>query len=169
MAVTVRLMRPDEGRIFLQIHSRAIRGLAARHYPGSVIEAWALPATDENVKRLLSNPDGEIRLIAELDREPVGLGSLVVASSEVRSCYVMPKASRRGVGSALMLEMERLAMENGLVEVNLTSSTNAEPFYRALGYEVVDKVEHRLRSGPRMAAVTMRKRLLPTRIQPSPQ
>lgn len=154
-------MRPDDGRVFLEIHSRAIRGLAAQHYPDAVIAAWALPVVDENVKRLLSNPEGEIRLIAELDGEPVGLGSLVLADSELRACYVVPEASRLGVGSALVGEIERLAREHGVAEISLTASVNAEPFYLALGYEAVEHTEHRLRSGPRMAAVKMRKRLLP--------
>jgi putative acetyltransferase len=159
MGIRVRPMRPDEGRIFLDIHGRAIRGLAASHYPPGIIEAWAIPATEEHAKRLLTNPDDEIRLLAELDGEPVGLGSLVLATSELRACYVVPEASRLGVGSALVTEMERLATEHGLAEIRLVASINAEPFYLAKGYQVVERVEHRLRSGQRMAAVKMQRRL----------
>jgi putative acetyltransferase len=159
MAICIRGMRPDEGRIFLDIHGRAIRGLAAEHYSVRVLDAWAPPVTDDNVERLLLNPDNEIRLLAELDGEPVGLGSLVVDNSELRACYVVPEAARRGVGSALVNEIECLAREHALAEIGLTSSINAEPFYRALGYTVVEPVEHRFRSGARMAAVKMRKAL----------
>src|SRR5204862_3623338 len=76
VAITVRLLRPNEGRTFLEIHSRSIRGLAAAHYPPEVIEAWSAPITDEILRRFLENRDGEIRLIAELDGKPVGLGAL---------------------------------------------------------------------------------------------
>src|SRR5688572_32407175 len=40
--------------------------------------------------------------------------SLVVQEAELRACYVVPGAARRGVGSALVREMERMAQERGL-------------------------------------------------------
>jgi putative acetyltransferase len=155
MLVTVRLMRPDEGRTFLDIHSRSIHGLAVPHYSSEVINAWAPAVTDENVRRFLKNPDGEIRLIAELDGVPVGLGCIVIPNSELRACYVVPEAARTGVGTAIVREIERIAKENGVTRLELRSSINAEPFYTALGYEVVERGEHALRSGLRMAAVKM--------------
>ena len=152
-------MRPDEARTFLEIHSRSIRGLAARHYTPEVIARWVVPATEDNVRGFLKNPDDEIRLIAELDGEAVGLGCLILANSELRACYVVPEASRKGVGSALVREIERLAKEHGLSGLELAASLNAEPFYLAQGYEVVERSEHVLRSGLRMASVKMRKNL----------
>jgi putative acetyltransferase len=159
MAVVVRLMRPEEGRTFLDIHSRSVRGLAAQHYPPEVIDGWAARVTEESISGFMRNPDGEIRLLAELDGEPVGLGALVVSKSELRACYVAPEASRKGVGAALVSEIERIAREHDLTKLELESSTNAEPFYTALGYAVVGRGEHVFRSGLRMAAVRMRKEL----------
>lgn len=43
----------------------------------------------------LKNPEREIRLMAALDGEVVGLGVLVVAKAELRACYVMPEAATR--------------------------------------------------------------------------
>jgi putative acetyltransferase len=105
------------------------------------------------------NHDNEIRIVAELDGAVVGIGALVVADSELRACYVAPAAARNGVGSALVAEIERMARHHGLTHLELLSSLTAEPFYRALGYEVEDRVEHVLGSGDRMAAVKMRKGL----------
>jgi putative acetyltransferase len=154
-------MRDDEARTFLEIHGRSVRGLAAEHYSAEVMAAWAGPAavTDEGVRHFLKNPDNEIRLIAELDGVPAGLGALVVANAELRACYVVPDAARRGVGSALVKEMERIAQDRGLTHLELHSSANAEPFYAALGYEAGERGEHVLRSGLRMEAVKMRKSL----------
>jgi putative acetyltransferase len=92
MAVVVRPMLADEARAFLDIHARSVRGLAASHYPPAVIDAWVVPATDESVRRFLENPDGELRLLAELDGTLVGLGCLVVQKAELRACYVAPGA-----------------------------------------------------------------------------
>lgn len=159
MAVVVRPMLADEARAFLDIHTRSVRGLAASHYPPEIIDAWVVPATDENVGRFLENPDGELRLLAELDGSLVGLGCLVVQTAELRACYVAPEAARKGVGTALVREIERIAREQGLDHLHLDASINAEPFYSALGYEVVERGEHVWPSGQRMEAVMMRKML----------
>jgi putative acetyltransferase len=159
MSILVRPLRADEGRIFLDIHERAIRGLAASHYPPEVIAAWVVPATDQTVARFIQNPERETRVIAELDGEPVGLGVLVVDQCYLRACYVIPEAARKGVGSALVKEMERIARASGLARLDLVASLNAEPFYTSVGYQVVLRGDHVLRSGVRMAAVNMTKHL----------
>jgi putative acetyltransferase len=158
MTVTVREMQPGEERLFLELHQRSVRGLAAGHYPPHVIEAWVVPASGDHLKTFAANRDHEVRLIAELDGQPVGLGAIVVALSELRACYVVPEAARRGVGSALVREIERLAKLNGLQHLQLHASINAEPFYASLGYHATGRTEIVLRGQP-MTAIRMRKRL----------
>ena len=160
MAVFVRPMEAVEARRFLDIHHESVRGLAANDYTAAVIEAWApLPITDERLRHFLENRDAEIRLVAELDGEPVGIGAIVVSSSELRACYVLPGAARRGVGTAIVAEIERIARDCGLNELHLESSVTAEPFYAALGYDVERRDELRIAPRVAMAAVTMRKDL----------
>jgi putative acetyltransferase len=157
--ITVRDLRPEEARRFLEIHHAAVRGIAAKDYPASVVEVWARPITDEVIERFLANRDGETRLVAELDGEPVGIGAVVVSNSELRACYVAPSAARRGVGSALVAEIERIARQHGLDHLTFESSTTAEPFYLALGYHIESRAELLLAPGVPMASVKMRKRL----------
>ena len=159
MAIRVRAMLPSEARLFLELHHAAVRSLAANDYPASVIDAWARPITDDAIERFLANRDHELRLIAELDGEPAGIGAIVVSQSELRACYVAPGAARRGVGSALVAQIERLAREHGLDHLELESSVTAEPFYAALGYHAESRHDHLLAPGVPMAAVRMRKRL----------
>jgi len=159
MGITVRPLRSNEGRMFLDIHTRSIRGLAAGYYTPEVIDAWVVPMTENNVRSFLENRDDEIRLIAELDGEAVGLGVLVLRRSELRACYVVPEAARKGVGTALVREIERIAKENGLERLELHASLNAEPFYGSLEYHPDCRIEHVLRTGHPMAAVQMSKSL----------
>ena len=105
------------------------------------------------------NADDEIRLVAELDGKPVGIGALILDRSELRAVYVSPEAARKGCGSALVQEIERIAKENGLARLTLAGSLNAEAFYSAQGYEVHERSEVVLRNGHRMAAVWMGKDL----------
>lgn len=160
MAVTVRPLRDDEVRLYLEIHERAIRGLAGRHYSQEDIEGWVVPATDESLRRLTLNADREIRLIAELDGEPVGIGALVVGESELRAVYVAPEGARQGCGSALVCEIERIARSNGVTRLTLHASLNAERFYANFGYSVLERTKVALPNGHRMAVVRMGKDLV---------
>lgn len=114
MAITIRKMCLGEARSFLAVHHAAVRGIAARDYPPAVVEDWApLPIDDKAIERFLRNPDGEIRLVAEVDGTIVGVGALVPERGELRACYVAPEAARTGIGSALVREIERIARERG--------------------------------------------------------
>ena len=57
--------------------------------------------TEAMLEHFYVNPDKEIRLVAEIDGEIVGMGALVIAPNELRACYVLPNAIRKGVGSRL--------------------------------------------------------------------
>jgi putative acetyltransferase len=159
LAIVVRLMRPEEGRNYLEIVNAAIRGLASTHYPPEAIAGWLVQIDEKTLADLARNGDDEIRLMAELDRECVGIGALILERSELRACYVRPEASRRGCGTAIVREIERLARERGLTRLELAASLNAEQFYVSLGYHVRERREVVLRNGHRMAAVCMEKQL----------
>jgi putative acetyltransferase len=153
-------MRPEDGRRFIDVRNEAVRGIAVKDYPPEVIENWArIPVTEKGLQYLHLNPDREIRLVVEVDGEIVGMGALVVANNELRACYVSPSAIRKGVGSAIIREIERIASQNGVTFLQMNSSITAEPFYKAMGYEVVEYGEHILHSGHPMACVKMRKGL----------
>ena len=111
------------------------------HYSPDDIEGWVVPATDENLRWLALNRNRGIRLVAELDGEPVGIGALVLEESAVRAVYVAPESARRGCGSALVREMERIARNHGLARLTLHASLNAERFYANLGFDVLERTE----------------------------
>jgi putative acetyltransferase len=97
-------------------------------------------------------------VFAEIDGRVVGIGAAVFGTAELRACYVTPDAGRKGVGLALVEEIERAARERGVPHLELDSSVTAESFYRIAGYEVVQRAEHVLHNGQRMACVKMRKK-----------
>lgn len=157
--IVIRPLRPDEVRLYLKIVGRAIRGLAGSHYAPDAIEGWIPPLTEDSVRDTAANPDGEIRLIAQRNDVAVGIGALVPAASELRAVYVLPEAARRGVGRALVDEIERLARQHGLTHLELAGSLNAEPFYASLGYHARDRSDVVLRNGVRLPCVWMDKEL----------
>jgi putative acetyltransferase len=160
MPIDLRPMRSEDARAFLEIHHAAVRGIAAKDYPLAVTEHWAsLPITDKTVEHIRANSENEVRLLAEINGEIVGMGAIVLANNELRACYVAPGAVRKGVGSAFVREIERIALAHGLTWLELDASVTSEPFYTALGYEVRERGEHVLGSGHRMACVKMQKHL----------
>ena len=159
-AVIIRQMRSGDARAFLVVHHAAVRGIATKDYPLAVIEAWApMPITEDAIEWVRANPDNEYRVIAEIDGRVVGIGAAVFDTAELRACYVTPDAGKRGVGSTLVKEIERAAREQGVPHLELDSSVSAESFYRTAGYEVIERTEHALHNGQRMACVKMRKEL----------
>ncbi len=158
MPAVIRELRHGEERLFLELHAQSVRGLAAGQYLPEVIDAWCVAPTEENLASFIKNPDHEQRLVAEIDGRVVGLAALVLEGSELRACYVLPEAARKGVGTALVRAIERLALAHHLDHLELLSSINAEPFYAALGYRSEGCTEHNMRGQP-MAAVKMSKRL----------
>ena len=153
----VRELRADEGLLFRQIHHAAVHGLAAGHYPQAILDKWSAPVRDG--QQAQPRREGQIRLVAELDGQAVGIGALFPDKSELDAVYVLPSAARKGVGTALVTEIERLAVERGVTRLHLDASVNAEPFYLAMGYAVVERGEHILNSGQVMACVRMAKDL----------
>jgi putative acetyltransferase len=153
-------MRPDDAQVFLEVHHASVREIAAKDYPPAVIEAWThLRLTEDAIERVRANEGNEFRLVAELDGRIVGIAALVIQNAELRACYVAPEASRKGVGSALVRKLERVAHDRGLAFLELDSSVTAEPFYAALGYEALERGQHFLGHGQPMACVKMRKEI----------
>lgn len=84
-------------------------------------------------------------LVVELDGHVVGMGGYrpsADARAEVLRVRVHPATRRRGVGRALMAELERRAAGNGLTTMHLDTATNqpaAMAFYESLGYHEVGR------------------------------
>jgi len=168
MSFVIRKMCPQDARTFLEVHHAAVREVAAKDYSAEVVDAWApLPINERHVAGVLTNPDDEYRLVAEIEGRVVGVGALVAKNHELRACYVAPQAGRRGVGSALLREIEREALQRGLKFLEAESSLTAEPFYAAHGYFVLERGEHSLHNGERMPCVKMRKHLVSPRASTS--
>jgi putative acetyltransferase len=139
----------------------AIHGSASQYYSSEVIASWArLPDEPRctQIRRAIVGTD-ELCLVAEHAGEVVGFGSIVPSLGELRAVYVRPDFGRRGVGGAILHDLERMAVARGLSELHMGASLNAEVFYLGHGYEVIGRGEHRLANGPQMACVKMRKAL----------
>jgi putative acetyltransferase len=158
VALIIRPFAASDAEAWLDVHRAAVRVIAAGDYSQAVIDAWAPPVDARMIEHLQTGPSGT-RIVAELDGELAGIGELVPENGELRACYVAPRFARRGVGKALVAELEALARTAGIAALSLASSVTAEPFYLRLGYDVTGRGSHVLDTGEPMACLFMTKSL----------
>lgn len=72
---------------------------------------------------------------------PVAAGRFRVVDGfgKVERICVLKEARKTGAGKAIMKEIERFALDQGIHRLKLNAQTQAIPFYARLGYEVVSE------------------------------
>ena len=156
--------RPDDALPILEAQRSAIRQTAASAYSPAIIDEWA-PAVIvrervESFQRWIERGEESIVVAMEPAGQIIGFGSIVPANSELRAVYVAAAYGGQGVGRALLARLEELARDAGLAELRMDASINAVRFYEANGFMSLERGEHVMHSGGRMACVRMRKALL---------
>lgn len=82
-------------------------------------------------------------VLARLDGEPVGAGSVVVSDRSVAGLYniaVRDEARGRGVGRAITVDLMRIGAAQECSESILHATPMGEPVYASLGYRTVAQV-----------------------------
>jgi putative acetyltransferase len=146
----------------LALHRAAVQKTAALVYSAEILEQWSPGPTPQRINDLTGRmANGEEIVFVAVDNETLtGFGAVVPDQNELRAVYVHPDHGRRGVGGQLLAALEEYAKANGVTELQMDSSLNAEAFYRRHGFEVIDYGEHTLSNGLKMACVKMRKFIL---------
>lgn len=159
----LRRGRPDDALGILEAQRSAIRQTAASAYSPSIIDQWApvviVPERVEAFQRWIVRGEELIVVATEPAGQIIGFGSIVASNSELRAVYVAAAYGGQGVGRALLARLEELARDAGLTELRMDASINAVPFYEANGFISLERAEHVMSSGGRMACVRMRKAL----------
>ena len=111
-----------------------IRARPAPWAVNALLDAVSLPASD------LTEAHLEHFFFAGSDGSPTGLVGLELYGSDalLRSLVVVQFARNRGLGSSLVRHAESYARSRGVRAVYVLTTT-AEPFFRQLGYERIDR------------------------------
>jgi predicted GNAT family N-acyltransferase len=74
--------------------------------------------------------------------KPVGAGRfrLVDGYGKVERICVLPSHRNKGAGKLIMEAIEQIARERSIDKLKLHAQTNAEPFYKKLGYATVSDI-----------------------------
>lgn len=120
--------------IISRIIERSIRiGCALDHRNDPALVAnWITQQSADLISARMADPQVYLN-IALLHEKPVGAG-MAQANGDVLFCHVQPEFFRRGVGRALMTDLEGWLRIRGAIHIQLNSTRTGEPFYRHLGY-----------------------------------
>lgn len=151
MDLMIRQAQSDDAKAISQVIVAAVRESNGQDYPASVIESVVAHFTPGRVIELLKK---RLVFVALLNDEIIGTGAL--DGHAVRSLFIAPQQQRKGVGQALMRQIEKAALERGIEALLVPSSLTAESFYAHLGYHVV---REQLQGEER--TIIMTKRLVP--------
>ena len=138
------------------LRTRAVRETCASHYTDELLAAWVAAPMPSSMPRMV---EAGWALVAEDEGGLIGYAMVDLELGEVDAVFVERAHQGRGVGRRLLRALEEMAGAQGFGRVFLTASLNAVPFYRSAGYEPVHDEPYSHRSGLKIPAVCMEKRL----------
>ncbi len=143
-------------------HIDSIRSLGPAFYAPEIVEAWGEGLVPDVYVRAMRGGEAFFVATGLLDGTHVVLGfstHRVDDEQDGASVYVRGRASRRGVGSALLRLAEQHAWSHGAKSIQIQASLAGVEFYRINGFDALDQGEAILMSGRSMTCVQMRKNL----------
>src|SRR5437588_2053605 len=104
--LNIRVAETADSHAVWRIHTGAIRSIKKPYTPDE-IDRWVRKHTPDGY----AEPIAAKRIfVAEVNGELIGFGQFNAGTGVVERIYVLPSASRNGVGQALMHEAERRAV-----------------------------------------------------------
>ena len=153
----LRTLGPEDWKLW-----RGLRLAALAEAPqafGSRLVDWQGEGDREERWRERLGIPGSRNVVAVLDGEPVGMASGVPAdddSVELISMWVAPSARGRGVGDALVREVERWARESGARVLRLDVAEDnaaAQALYERRGFTLTGELGELMADGERRERV----------------
>lgn len=152
----IREYEPNDAQIIAQLFADTIREVNAKHYSQKQLDAWASPDKDAS---FFHNKLSTSRSFVAVDgSEIVGFADLVPERRLLFFFYVHKGYQRKGIGKALLEQIEKTAREQGLEEIYTDASITAKPFFEAMGFVPLEK-QNVVHSGLQFVNYKMRKKL----------
>jgi putative acetyltransferase len=155
-AVSLRPYLPTDAERCAAIFRASVEELASEDYSAEQRAVWAARADDPDFPKRLA---GALTLMALVDGDPVGFASLKGAEA-IDMLYVEPDFARRGVATALLDALGRLAAARGAKTLTSEVSDTARPLFERHGFQAQRRNLVQL-DDEWLANTTMTKRLAP--------
>ncbi len=129
--ISLRPYLPTDAELCAAIFRSSVEELASEDYSADQCVAWAARADDPDIPKRLGSA---LTLIALVDGEPAGFASLKGAET-IDMVYVDPDFARRGVATALLDALVRLAAARGAKTLTSEVSDTARPLFERQGFQ----------------------------------
>ncbi|CAN5678731.1 hypothetical protein BH11PLA1_BH11PLA1_23370 [soil metagenome] len=158
----IRPAHPNDAAAIAALRERTIRTVvaAAGVYTPDEIARWSASYTAERVEGLIAAGNF---LVAELGGRVVGMGRLKLGDplppgqACLRGLFTDADTIGRGAGTALVRALLARAARQGVTEIALAATLNAETFYDRLGFTSHGRERFATINGTWIAAVDMRR------------
>ena len=157
--ITYRIALSQDAEALLQTRRDSVLWSPEGKYSRKVLEAWSPKVDAATVcteSQALTDPD-RITLVAESAEKMIGLCTMGISEGLLKQCYVLPQYRGLGIARTLVMHIETIAKENGLLSLKLSSSLIALDFYKKQGYHTLHTYEYPLGEGLFMSCVMMEK------------
>jgi ribosomal protein S18 acetylase RimI-like enzyme len=161
----LRTLGPEDWKLWRGLRLAALA--EAPHAFGSRLADWQGEGDREERWRERLGIAGSHNVVAVLDGEPVGMATGVPGSddsAELISMWVAPSARGRGVGDALVHEVERWARESGARVLRLDVAEDnaaAQALYERHGFALTGELGELMADGVRRERVMAKELLVP--------
>ncbi len=154
----LRPFLPADAPRLAELFRASVKELAEDYYDEDQLAAWIDSVDDEVAlaKRLAAN----LTIIGSFQGEVAGFASLK-ENEHIDMLYVHPEFARRGVASALVDALEKLAAARGAKKLSVDASDAARDFFLARAYIPRSRNTVAL-GGEWLGDTTMTKELAPT-------
>jgi putative acetyltransferase len=129
--IGLRPFLPADAPLLREIFRDSIEELTSDDYSAAQQDAWA--STADDLGAFGAKLSGHLTLVATLEGAPVGFASLE-GKDKIDMLYVHPAAGGRGVGTALVDALEKLAGSRGVAKLIVDASDSARSFFEKRGY-----------------------------------
>ena len=134
-AVNIRLARPDEAELLLQIHHASVQGLCAGQYDAKQIAHWF----DGRDASMYTQGIAQQRLWLACAPDPVGF--IEVDEHSIDKLFVLPQAAGLGVGKALLLHGLLALQAEGRQTVDIEATLTGVAFYQKHGFRILEQAQ----------------------------
>ncbi len=145
----------DEFKI-LKIHKEAIEAGCKEHYSEKQIASWATPQELPPYEEQLKN---SLFLIAEDGNKCIGFGSISRDNPEIETLFVSPDYFGKGIGSKILVQLEKTVNPQSNYKILVDSTKNAVPFYEKHGYQRHSECVHIEPDGTKIQCIKMVKEI----------
>ena len=131
----VRKAKTEEAQAIIDLHVDTVRRINSRDYSTDQIDFWIGKRKVEITEAMIKAK--EYYVAVDETGHVFGMGHM--KDNNITGLYVSADHQQEGIGSAILGRMEKDAIENGAVMMEIESTLTAAPFYRHKGYHEIGR------------------------------